>query len=79
MKVSMLLEELEGKVVMVYKPHSDRLEGIARIDFICPGTYQQFEDGSYEPLCRVVFLNKPEDGFCYRWVNTNNLITGETK
>jgi len=77
-KASRLLDELEGKVVMVYKPHSDRLEGIARIDRVCPGTYQQFEDGSYEPLCRVIFLNKP-DGFCYRWVNTNNLITGETK
>lgn len=78
MKVSMLLEEIVGKTVMVYKPHSDRLEGIARIDFICPGTYQQFEDGAYEPLCRVIFLNKP-DGFYYRWVNTNNIIEGETK
>lgn len=77
-KVSMLLEELVGKQVLVYKPHSDILEGVATIHFICPGSYMQFEDGSYEPFCRVVFLNKP-DGFYYRWVNTNNLIQGETK
>lgn len=79
MKVSMLITDIVGKTAMVYKPHSDRLEGIARIDRVCPGTYQQFEDGSYEPFCRVMFLNKPEEGFFHRWVNTNNIIEGETK
>lgn len=79
MKVSMLVDEIVGKTAVVYKPHSDRIEGIARIVYVCPGTYSQFADGSYEPFCRVVFLNKPDDGFFYRWVNTNNIVKGETK
>lgn len=78
-EVSMLITDIVGKTAMVYKPHSDRMEGIARIDYVCPGTYSQFEDGSYEPFCRVKFLDKPENGFFYRWVNTNNILKGETK